>query len=217
MNKFTLGIAAGMTSLVVAVPLVVQMAGAATESGDVLFSAADEVHMMEGKTPTQECVLAMANLESAHLANFDSTSAQRKTEMQTRINGLQAAAAIEDEDARAEALKTMHQGMEKPEFPQAIQDAMDAIQESCEGGKFFFGGPHGGFGMAVAAPGMFNMKVMHAERGVHLAEKLGMTEEELKAALEDGKTIEELADEKGIELPVKIKRFMRFEEEAIEQ
>ena len=35
----------------------------------------------------------------------------------------------------------------------------------------------------------------------NLTEKLGMTEAELKTALEGGKTIQEIATEKGVELP----------------
>jgi hypothetical protein len=33
------------------------------------------------------------------------------------------------------------------------------------------------------------------------AQKLGMTEAELKAAMDSGKTIEQIAEEKGIDLP----------------
>lgn len=65
-------------------------------------------------------------------------------------------------------------------------------------------------GPGMGGHGMFKMKMHGRGHGPDmLLEKLGMTEEEFTAAIDSGKTIEEIAAEKGVELPAK--KMMRFE------
>lgn len=203
MNKFRLGIITGMSSLIVAVPMIAQISSAQSSSGS---SAADIV-------PTQACVAAMADLEEAHLAQFDVMNEQRKQGIQTRITALNSAAAIADDAARQDALKQMREDMKsqiggmKNSIPASLQTAMDAVKEAC--GDTFkmkfnaFKGDHPMFGAFV-------------ERvSGKLAETLGMTEDELKAAIESGKTIREIAEEKGVDLPMPERghRMMKFLEQ----
>ncbi len=199
MNKFTLGVVAGMSSLTLAVPLVAQLSFAETVTDS-------EGILVNRRTPTQECLLAMVSLEDAHLAHFDEMQTTMKQEMQSRRDGLSTVANISDDTARAEALKQMHEDKraefeaKELEIPADVEAAQAAVKEACGDTFMFFGKGHGPM-----------MKMMHGPGGRHgvLLEKLDMTEKELKAALESGKTIEELAEEKGVELPVRAERFMK--------
>jgi len=49
--------------------------------------------------------------------------------------------------------------------------------------------------------GMPMMSEMHKMGGMMMLEKLGMSQEELQAQLDAGKTMQQIAEEKGIELP----------------
>lgn len=209
MNKFRLGLITGMSSLVIAVPLIAQVSSAQSTS---------DVATAEPPVPTQACVQAMATLESAHLNNFDAMNAQHKQAMQTRVSALTAAAQIEDDAARQDALKQMREDMksamdaDKDQVPADIQSAMDAVKTAC-GDTFMprMGGERGDH--------MFVGK-MEGKFPGFLADKLGMTEDELKAALDSGKTIQDIATEKGVDLPMPPKRGhgpMQFFNQKIDQ
>lgn len=201
MNKFTLGALAGMSSLAVAVPLMLQGVSAASTS-----SASIPSHVFT--PPTQACLAAQVDLEQARIDNFDTMSAQRKTELQKRHDALATVAAITDDTQRADALKKLRtdgqaaRKAEPTDVPAAITTAQAAVKAACgntmmpaigdmmgsPGSDRGFGGPmHGGKG----------------PMGAQLATKLGMTETDLKAALDSGKTIEQIAEEKGITLPAR--------------
>jgi hypothetical protein len=209
MNKFRLGIITGMSSLVIAVPVIAQVTSAqSSASADVAGEA----------IPSQACVAAMADLEEAHLAQFDEMNAQRKQGIQTRITALNSAASITDDTARQEALdqmredmKTQVESMKDSAVSDELQAAMDAVKAAC--GDTFklrfdaFKGEHPMIGKFTEKAPAF------------IAEKLGMTKEELKAALDSGKTIPEIAEEKGVDLPMPGRghRVMRFFGESIDQ
>lgn len=187
MNKFTAGVATGISSLALAVPLIAQVAGAQ----DVEFTAATGAEL---PVPTQACAGAMADLEEYHLAHFDKMNEKRKQQMQTRIDALNTIASISDDTQREEAFKKMHEDMRAAiddiEQDEEITALTDATREAC-GDVMMFGGH--------AGPGFMAKHVVKFD----LAEEFGMTKEELKAALEGGKTIQELAEEKGVELPAR--------------
>lgn len=203
MNKFALGAVAGSTSLLVAVPFLAQMAGAA--SGTTTKNILKDAPVL-----TQVCVQALADQEATMLNSMDARNASQKALMQTHQKALAAAAAITDDTARSEAVKKAQEDMRT-----AMKAAMDAnkpdetqmekMKTACGdsfGGKFMFG------------PGPMGMEV-HGPRGKGgpghgmLEKKLGMTAEELKTALSSGKTIEQIATEKGVTLPAKGERFMK--------
>lgn len=155
MKTFTKGFAAGASALAVAVPLMAQMALAA--SGDETSSGASDA--ANRSVPSQACTEAMADLASAHLDVFDEMSAQRKAKMQAHRDALVAAASIADDEQRREALRPAREDMrpdEKPEPPAAVAAAMEAVRAACgdtmalKGGR----GPMGGHG----GPGMMKMK-----------------------------------------------------------
>jgi len=52
--------------------------------------------------------------------------------------------------------------------------------------------------------GMPMMSEMHKMGGMMMLEKLGMSQEELQVELDAGKTMQQIAEEKGIELPCMI-------------
>lgn len=182
MNKFTLGAASGALSLAIAVPLFAQMAGAASSSATAT----------NRPVPTQACVLAMADHETTMLSNIDAMTAAHKAAATAKRDALKAAAALTDDAARMEALKkaqeTFRASMETT-MKAKDETSMAALKTAC-GDSFPMGMGHKG--------GMGDMK--DKMRG-NIAEKLGMTEDELKAAIDSGKTIEQIATEKGITLP----------------
>ncbi len=185
MNKFTLGAATGATSLLIAIPMFAQMAGAASSSSTTMTGKARPI-------PTQTCILAMADHETAMLSTIDARTAAHKAAATAKRDALKAAAALTDDTARMEALKkaqeTFKAAMEST-MKAKDETAMTALKTAC-GDSFPMGMGHKG--------GMGDMK--DKMRG-NIAEKLGMTEDELKAAIDSGKTIEQIATEKGITLP----------------
>lgn len=181
-----------MSSLVIAVPLVAQVSNAQS-TGSTTSTATAAI-------PSQACVEAMANVENVRLSQFDTMNAKRKQSMQTRASALAAAAKITDDTERQDALKQIREDMKtemesmKDSVPTEIQTAMDAVKTAC-GNTFMmrmdeFGDRHPMMGKMMDKAPAF------------IAEKLGMTEDELKAALDSGKTIKDIADEKGIDLPM---------------
>lgn len=140
--------------------------------------------------PTQEQVQEMITHTDAMLQNIDAITAATKTALQEHKVALTAAASITDEKQRGEAVRKAHDDMRT-----SMQKTMTDLGMD---GKFMMGfGPHGKMGM-------------HGGMKGKLAEKLGMTEAELKAAIESGKSIEDIAAEKGIELPARPEGGMFF-------
>lgn len=181
MNKFTLGAATGATSLLIAIPLFAQMAGAASSSPTMASKR---------PVPTQACVLAMADHETTMLSNIDAMTAAHKAAATTKRDALKAAAALTDDAARMEALKKAQEN-----FRAAMETTMKAKDETSKAALKAACGDSFGVGMGHMMGGMKDKM-----RG-NIAEKLGMTESELKAALDSGTTIEQIATEKGITLP----------------
>jgi len=159
MKSFTKGFAAGATALAVGVPLMAQMALAA--SADQAVSEAADTG--DRPSPSQPCTEAMAHLASAHVDVFDEMSKDRKAKLIPHRDALVAAAGITDDTKRAEALKSAHEAMkptEKKEIPAAIQTAMDEVKAAC-GNTMMFKGRHGGPMSGHGRP--FMMKMKHGE------------------------------------------------------
>lgn len=157
MKKFSLGMVAGASSLALAVPLIAQISSAQSSSSPD----------GEPPTPTQACAAAMVALDDAHLALFDSMTADRKKKLQEKRDVLAAIAAISDDAQRADAFKKMHDDMRAAKDgspmtpPDTIVKAMEAVRGAC--GETFGPGMHyrkmkmGGFGMMMGrhkGPGM---------------------------------------------------------------
>ncbi|MDD4318800.1 MAG: hypothetical protein PHW10_00525 [Candidatus Peribacteraceae bacterium] len=192
MKKFTLGVIAGASSLALAVPLVAQLASAAS---GVSSNAARTQPI-----PSQTCVEALADADGTQLSNMDTFFAAHKTALQARKDALTAAATITDDTQRQEAVKKAND-----DFRTAMESQQDAMASARESVKTACGNA-GGFGMGFGAGSMGmrgngpDMKGGNFGNGM-IAEKLGMTADELKSALDGGKTIQEIAEEKGVTLP----------------
>ncbi len=181
-NKFTLGVIAGMSSLALAVPIIAQVSSAAsapTESGAT--NTAFSPRVIPGST--QQSVQDLIARDNAFLANIDAMVTIQKNVAQTHIAALTAAASITDETQREAAVKTADQA-ERATVQNAIT-ANAGLKSAMM--PFGFGG-RGGSGH-------------DGPNSAELAAKLGMTETELKAALAGGKTIQQIATEKGVTLP----------------
>jgi hypothetical protein len=195
MKKFTLGAIAGASTLAMAFPIVAQVTSAAASS-----SSPSNTASVLSTVPSQECVLAMATLEGAHLDNFDAMTAAQKQSLKIRKDALSSAASIADETARGEVLKKMHEDMKASKtidnsMPAAITKAMEAVRTACGNTMRFM-------------PGGSNMLGMNMGHGAKrafgftpLAEKFGITEDELKTELANGKTIDQIAKEHSVTLP----------------
>lgn len=193
-NKFTLGVIAGMSSLSLAVPVLAQVAGAqmADEAAVQTSSAPDaggNAFFKKFRAPdlTQAGVQSMIDHDTAFLANIDAAIAVQKSAIQARVSALTAAASITDDTQRQDAVKAAQDA-----FRASIEAAITAHPDlkaalRFDGPEFRkHGGPgHGGFDLAA---------------------KLGMTGDELKAELDAGKTIEDIAAEKGVTLPARPER-----------
>lgn len=180
-----------MSSLVLAVPIL-SVAAYAQSSADTDTTNVEAI-------PSQACVEALADVEQMHLDQFDLMNDKRKENIQQRVTSLRAAAAITSATDRQAALKQMRDaekalhGTMKEDVSDELQAAMDAVKTAC-GDTFKM--RMEGFGERHPMMGK-----MMEKTPAFIAEKLGMTEDELKAALDSGKTIKEIAEEKGIELP----------------
>jgi hypothetical protein len=194
-KKFLLGFATGAATLAVAVPLLAQVSSAADDS-----SVASKPGM------TQACVQALAARDAAVLSGIDAMNAARKAAIQARQTALTAAAALTDEAARKAAVQKANQDFQAAmqaarKSNTAQQTAMDAVKTACGRGRGLMDDDGmGGPGPRGNGP-MIGKGEMRAPHMQGLAKKLGMTEDELQAALKSGKTIEQLAQEKGVTLP----------------
>jgi len=186
--KFILGIVAGASSLALAAPFFVHAA-----SSDVSSSSF---------VPSQACVQALADSEAARLSSMDSMMELQKSALQAHKNALAAAATIADDTVRKDAVKKANEDFRAAvkaahdQQPAAVQEAMTAVQTACGGRGMGF---TGGFGQRMG--GLMEKFGERGPKGAAMAERLGMTEDELKAALESGKTIQEIAQEHGVTLP----------------
>lgn len=188
-KSFTLGAVSGISALAIAFPVIAQIAGAQSSASSVdqakpNFAERPGFHG-ERAPLSQEDVQAMIDQDNAFLLNVDAFVAIQKETIQAHRIALEAAADIEDETERNAAVKAAHEAMRA-----SIEAAVEANPE-LKTAMMPFG--HGGPGKHGKGEKM---------RG-HLEDKLGMTEDELKAALDAGKTIEEIAEEKGITLPAR--------------
>lgn len=193
-KSFILGATAGATSLAIAVPLLAQLvsaaSGTATTTADVLKTR---------PVPSQVCVQAMADQDTKFLANVDAMITTQKAATKAHHDALVAAAAITDDTARGEAIKAAQEALRTAMDAAFKADdkkaEMEAMKTACGDNHFFMMGGH------MGGPGMKFEVRMDGPMGGKLAEKLGMTEAELKAAIDSGKTIEQIATEKGVTLP----------------
>lgn len=129
MKPFTKGFAAGAVALTAAVPLLAQTAFAA-RGERAPFGKPDEARPV----PTQACVQAMADLETARLSVFDQESADRKAKMQAHRDALVAASKIADDAQRQAAMKAAMEDLrpdQKPTMPEAVAKATDAVKAAC--------------------------------------------------------------------------------------
>jgi hypothetical protein len=200
MNKFTLGAVAGMSSIALAVPLLAQIAGA--QSGGVSVAAGDDMPV-----PSQACALALVDMEDYHLAHFDEMMNKQKQTMQKHRDALAAAALIADDTQRQESLKAARAEMialkSDTDFDSNETESLRAAVKTACGNIMMFGGKGHGPGIHMG-----KSEFMKAD----IAEELGMTAQELKTALQSGKTIEDIAEEKGVELPARAMR-LKFRNE----
>lgn len=187
MNKFSLGVVAGIAALGLAVPALAQLSSAAT--GLQASGTEATLRPFTRRVPTQEQVTAMASRDEAFLKNIDAFVTVLKNAKQAHQTALAAAAAIADDAQRAASVQ------------KANDDERAAIQAAVTANPDLkalmpFGGGHGlGFGVK-GGPGM-----MGRATTATLAATLGMTETDLEAVLATGKTIQQIATEKGITLP----------------
>lgn len=179
-HKFTLGIVSGMSILALAVPFLAQVSSAATSDATTETSFPD--------CPAMKLMSIQDRIarDDAFLANVDAMVSIQKSATQTHRDALTAAAALTDETAQQEAVRAADEA-----YRTMIQDALKANSD-LQSVMMPFGGRGRGMhgGMMGRGPDTEN-----------LASKLGMTETELKAALEGGKTMHEIATEKGVTLP----------------
>ncbi len=176
LSKFTLGAMAGIATVALAVPFLAQISSAASTG-----TAAKR------PVPTQQQVTDMAAKDAAFLSNIDALVTVEKSAVQAHQTALTAAAAITDDTQRAAAVKAAN------DAERAAIQAAHTANPNLKSAMMPFGGGRGGPG----GPGMMGRGPNQAD----LASKLGMTETELKAALDSGKTVQELATEKGVTLP----------------
>lgn len=148
MNKFLLSAAAGATTLLIAVPVFAQGAGAASSA-------------KTRTVPTQTCLLAMADHETTMLGSMDAMIAAHKAAATAKRDALKAAAAITDDTARMEALKKAQEDFRTAmEATMKTKDpaAMDALKEACGDSMPMVGMGHGKGGMKNMMQGHGKMK-----------------------------------------------------------
>jgi hypothetical protein len=185
-KSFALGAIAGMSSLALAIPVLAQISSA--QDSGTTASTAGNAQFWTKRAPdtTTTGIQTRIDHDSAFLTNIDAMIAIQKSAIQTHKDALTAALSITDDTQRAAAIKAADEAMRT-----SIENAIKANTSLKD--LMPFGGPGlmGGKGRG------------HGSMGGDLAVKLGMTETELKAAIESGKTIEDIAKEKGITLPAR--------------
>jgi hypothetical protein len=186
-KKFITGAASGL-AVALAIPAFAQVSGGVTSSTAAMPSDPPSMMRMQ-RNFTQEDIQKMIERDDAFLANIDAVIGAQKTATQSHRAALTAAASITDDTERQEAVQKAHEDMRT-----AMEAFITAHPEIKDMGMMMhFGGKGPGRG-----PGH-----MRGPKMMKLSEKFGMTEAELKAAIDGGKTIEQIAEEKGIELPAR--------------
>ncbi len=192
-KTFALGAIAGMSSLALAVPILAQISSAqetgATTTTTVSTTAAAKTFMKRAPDTSVAGIQTRIDHDSAFLTNIDAMITIQKSATQTHKTALTAALSITDDTQRAAAVKAADDAMRT-----SIETAVTA--NTALKGLMPFGGMGKGFSGGHGERG-------HSQNGGDLAVKLGMTDTELKAALTSGKTIEQIATEKGITLPAR--------------
>ncbi|MEI8230418.1 MAG: hypothetical protein WCG83_04760 [Candidatus Peregrinibacteria bacterium] len=179
LSKYTIGAVAGIATLAVALPFVSQFTNAAGTGTPFTHPILTQVQ-----------VQAMVTKDQAFLTNIDAFVTIQKNAVQAHETALTAAAAIADDTQRDAAVKKAN--TDERAAIQAALTATPAIQSA----MMRFGGDRG-FGEGKGGPGMMGLGPNTAA----LATKLGMTEEDLKAALASGQTIQQIATAHGVTLP----------------
>ncbi len=191
-KSFTLGAVSGITALAMGFPIAAQFAGA-QGIGSSSAGAKGGIRSERRAPLSQDDVQEMIDHDNQFLLHVDALVAIQKEATQNHRIALQAAADIVDETARNEAVKAANDAMHKE-----IEDAVEADPELKDlKMPFGKGAPRGGHGFGGKGPG--------GRMGPpqELLDALGMTAEELKAAIDSGKTIDQIAEEKGVELPAR--------------
>lgn len=186
-KSFTLGAVSGITALAIGFPIAVQFAGA-QGIGSSSTGSKGSVRWEKRTSFSQDDVQEMIDRDNQFLLHIDEFVAIQKEAIQNHRIALQAAADTADEADRNEAVRAAHEAMRR--------HIEDAIEES-DGLKGLWmkpfrgpGGPRGGHGGRMGPP-------------QELLDAFGMTEEEFRDAHDSGKTIQEMAEEKGVELPAR--------------
>lgn len=194
-KSFTLGAVSGITALAIGFPIAAQFAGA-QGIGQSSTGSRGSMRWEKRTSLSQDDVQDIIDRDNQFLLHIDEFVAIHKEAIQNHRIALQAAADIVDETARNEAVKAAHEAMRKE-----IEDAIDENDDLKELSMRPFGGPGGPRG----GHGLFGGKGPGGRMGPpqELLDALGMTAEELKAAIDSGKTIDQIAEEKGIELPAR--------------
>jgi len=182
-STFTYGAVAGITTLALAAPFLVQLSSA----------AADGTTPFARPAPTQAQVQEMVTRDDAFLKNMAALATVQKSATQAHRDALAAAASITDDAQRHTAVQKANEDM------RAAMQAALAANHDLKSAMMPFGGGRGqGEGKGK---GGFGGMMGRGPDTATLAAKLGMTQTELEAALEGGKTIAEIATEKGVSLP----------------
>jgi hypothetical protein len=154
---------AGATSLVLSLPLITQMASAATNTAA----------KMTQPVPTQVCVQALAERDTAFLSTIDGHIAAQKTATTAHRNALLQAAKITNEAERQEALKKAQEDFQtamKAAFGTQDHAAeMAAMKTAC--GDSFRGGMRKGFG-TIDGMGKGGKKHGAMMKSMHRGEKV---------------------------------------------
>lgn len=88
----------------------------------------------ERTIPTQACVQAMVDLHDVQLDEADAKAAEHKQHLQEQRAALAEVAAITDEVARDEALRTLREeqhSRKAPEPSAAMTEALQAVRDAC--------------------------------------------------------------------------------------
>lgn len=186
-KTFTLGAVSGMATLMLAVPIFAQIS-AAEETDGSTPAFGKHFMMREQRSLTQKDVQNLVEKDDTFLANIDAFVAIQKSATEARRDALAAAASIEDDTGRQDAVRVARET-----YRAAIEEALEANPDLKPTMHMGFGkGSHGGFGGGERG---------RRQNPTDLAEKLGMTTDELQTALDAGKTIPEIAEEQGVALP----------------
>ena len=181
-KSFTLGAIAGMSAIALAIPVLAQISSAAS-----LTPTSSAMPTMMKQWTVQDLITR----DQKFLANIDAAVTLEKSAVQIHETALTAAAAITDPAAQKTAIQKANSD------EKATMDAAITANADLKSAMMPFGG---------RGPGMGGHGTMGMGQGfgsAALATKLGMTETDLKAALAGGQTIQQIAESKGITLPVR--------------